>query len=80
MKNPPGNLSPETLEAFKETERPLKIVVEGEEDLAAIPAVLNAPLGSVVVYGQPHEGIVMVRVDEDAKQKFLEILKRFERK
>jgi hypothetical protein len=35
------------------------LVVEGEEDLAALPAVLAAPDGASVVYGQPDEGMVL---------------------
>ena len=41
----------------------MKIVVEGEEDLATLPAILYAPPGSVVVYGQPDEGSVLVKVN-----------------
>ena len=41
--------------------------VEGEEDLLAIPAVTKAPLGSIVYYGQPKVGVVMVAVDEEAR-------------
>ncbi|MEM4389717.1 MAG: DUF359 domain-containing protein [Candidatus Micrarchaeia archaeon] len=39
------------------------IFVRGEEDLAALVALAHAPDGSVVVYGQPHEGIVLVEVN-----------------
>jgi uncharacterized protein (UPF0218 family) len=38
--------------------------VEGEEDLAAVPAVIVAPAGASVVYGQPGEGMVLVDADE----------------
>lgn len=44
------------------------IMVEGEEDLLTLPSILAAPVGSVVVYGQPGEGIVLVFVDEPKKQ------------
>jgi hypothetical protein len=38
------------------------VVVEGEEDLLALVAIVVAPIGSVVAYGQPGQGIVIVRV------------------
>ncbi|MGY5860909.1 MAG: DUF359 domain-containing protein [Candidatus Thorarchaeota archaeon] len=40
------------------------IFVEGEEDLMGFPAVLLAPEGSVMLYGQPDVGIVWVPVDK----------------
>ena len=40
------------------------IVVDGEEDLLALPAIALAPLTSVILYGQPDEGLVIVKVDE----------------
>jgi hypothetical protein len=54
----------------------VKIVVEGEEDLATLPAILYAPLGSVVVYGQPNEGSVLVDVTPERKLHIEEFMKR----
>lgn len=76
VKNPAGTLTPEMRRAF-EGKPPLKIVVEGEEDLATIPAVLSAPRGSVVAYGQPGEGVVLIEVTEAKRQEFAELLKEF---
>ena len=50
------------------------IKVIGEEDLAGIPVILLSPLGSLVFYGQPQEGIVAVEVTEQKKQQVLNIL------
>lgn len=50
------------------------ILVEGEEDLAVIPAVLLSPYGTRVVYGQPNEGIVEILVNEEGKDKICNIL------
>jgi len=50
------------------------VEVDGEEDLLAIAAVLAAPNGSVVVYGQPGTGIVIVRVSEYKKSETRKIL------
>jgi hypothetical protein len=77
VKNPAGTLTPEMREAFANAKPPLKIVVEGEEDLAAIPAVISAPQGSVVVYGQPGEGVVLVKVTESKRREFTDLLKEF---
>ncbi len=43
------------------------IVVEGEEDLLVLIAVLYAPENSFVVYGQPYSGIVVVKVSAEKK-------------
>ena len=44
-----------------------RIHVEGEEDLAALPAIVAAPDGASVVYGQPGEGMVLVTVTPAAR-------------
>lgn len=51
-----------------------KIVVDGEEDLASLPAIAFAPTGSVVLYGQPDQGMVFVEVTEAAKKETFDIL------
>lgn len=53
------------------------IVVKGEEDLLALPAILFAPLGSIVLYGQIDVGIVMVTVTEEKKKQVKEIVEKF---
>ena len=55
------------------------VVIDGEEDLLAIVAVITAPLGSLVVYGQPNQGVVLVRVSPASKAKAERILKRMGR-
>ncbi len=45
------------------------IVINGEEDLLFIPSVMFAPIGSLIVYGQPNEGMVLCLVDETLKEK-----------
>lgn len=54
------------------------IVVDGEEDLAALPAVVTAPDNAVVVYGQPGAGMVKVVVDADTRTRARNLLERFE--
>ena len=43
------------------------VVVDGEEDLLTLVAILAAPAGSIVAYGQPEIGIVLVRTSDDKK-------------
>jgi uncharacterized protein (UPF0218 family) len=67
--NPPGTITDElwrTIEKAKylAKESNVLIVVNGEEDLAVIPCVLMAPEGSIILYGQPGEGIVVVEADK----------------
>jgi hypothetical protein len=53
-------------------------MIDGEEDLLALVAVLYAPEKSLVVYGQPNEGMVVVEVTKEKKTetcKFLEAMK-----
>jgi uncharacterized protein (UPF0218 family) len=47
----------------------VRILVHGEEDLAVIPAVVEAPLGAAVVYGQPNEGMVIITITRERKEK-----------
>lgn len=57
----------------------VKMVVEGEEDLAVIPLVCILPENSLIIYGQPHEGIVVLRVTPDKKILIHHILKKMEK-
>jgi len=79
--NPAGTITQESWQTIKKAlkEDDATIIVEGEEDLLAIPAVLEAPLRSLIVYGQPSEGIVVVEVTSQRKvglTKFLAEIRR----
>ena len=70
VENPAAGLSTALLDALAEAlaaAEPVTIEVTGEEDLAALPAMLAAPVGSTVVYGQPGEGMVRVAVAPEAR-------------
>lgn len=45
------------------------VIVDGEEDLLTLVAMATAPLGSLVIYGQPNEGLVLIEVDSEAREK-----------
>lgn len=76
VKNPAGFITSELWESIeKNLDKGGIIGVDGEEDLAVIPAVLESDFGDVVLYGQPDEGMVYIKVDEDIKQKTAMFLK-----
>jgi uncharacterized protein (UPF0218 family) len=53
-------------------------VTDGEEDLAALPALAVAPDGAGVVYGQPDEGMVLATVDDEARAGVWDLLDRMD--
>jgi pantetheine-phosphate adenylyltransferase len=69
--NKPGSIHPSAVETVSKAlnyEKSL-VVVDGEEDLMVFPAVLLSLLGSVVFYGQPNQGVVMLTVTDKIKAK-----------
>jgi uncharacterized protein (UPF0218 family) len=77
VKNPPGTLTPEAWTVFQEAlkkTKPVKVLVEGEEDLVTLVAVALAPDKSLVVYGQPNQGLVAATVDKETRRKVQLIL------
>ncbi|WP_224333663.1 GTP-dependent dephospho-CoA kinase family protein [Haloprofundus halobius] len=82
VENPAATLSRELLAALRDAvardENTVVVVTEGEEDLATLPAILVAPVGSLVVYGQPDEGMVGVAVTPEAKAEARELMAQFE--
>ena len=78
VKNPQGTITEEAITAIRdalESNESVHIIVDGEEDLLAIIAVLYAPEKSLVVYGQPREGIVVIKVTPEKKAGAMKILK-----
>jgi uncharacterized protein (UPF0218 family) len=45
---------------------PTKLLVEGEEDLAALVCAAMAPPGSCLMYGVPGQGMALLRIDQEA--------------
>lgn len=69
-RNPAGTITFEAIHAVTlafASEKPCRVLIEGEEDLLALPAVDQAPIGSSLYYGQPGVGVVLVKVDQRAK-------------
>ncbi|GBC74924.1 hypothetical protein HRbin06_00232 [archaeon HR06] len=77
--NPPGHLSSSSIEAFKRAlnlEKPVRILVEGEEDLLTLIAIYFSPINSLIAYGQPKEGMVIVKVNDKIKKIASDYLKK----
>jgi len=78
VKNPAGTLTEEAIEGVQRAltrEHPVKVMVDGEEDLLTLVAVAYAPENSLVVYGQPHEGVVAVATTKEKKDEVRRIIK-----
>jgi len=80
VKNQPGEISSDLFvsikNVLKSSERSL-IIVDGEEDLSVLPALLCAPLGFCIFYGQPGVGMVKIETTEDIKRRAYEIVDSF---
>jgi cytidyltransferase-like protein len=79
--NPPGQLTPDLLEVVRwslQQDEPVLVEVDGEEDLAPMFVLATAPLGTIIVYGQPRQGVVMRILDVQAKQRARNLLVHFE--
>jgi GTP-dependent dephospho-CoA kinase len=75
--NPAGMISEEAIEVLRkalEASTPIRIKVQGEEDLLALPLFAVAPIGSVVLYGQPLEGMVLVNINEEKQNQAKELM------
>ncbi len=82
--NNPGTINLKTAEIIKEKiklalYKKVKswIVINGEEDLLALPAILFAPLKSLVLYGHWQLGIIAVEVTEASKNMAFKIISKF---
>jgi len=81
--NPQATLTAELLAALREAldragEETTLIDVDGEEDLATLPALVVTPPGGSVVYGQPGEGMVHVTVDPETASRARDLLARMD--
>jgi hypothetical protein len=69
--NPRGNITPSLMRAVDDAIRQGKgrIYVKGEEDLATLYCIAVAPIGALVIYGQPKKGMVVVEVGKESRKK-----------
>jgi len=84
-RNPPGEITEESMQVIQKAflvisdnrfhqEPPVRITVNGEEDLLVLPVCMYAPENSVVMYGQPNEGLVIVTITPEIRAKVQKIL------
>jgi len=75
--NPAAEITDESISVIKkafQADMPVRIIVKGEEDLLVLPVALHAPENSVILYGQPNEGLVIVKVTEEIRNKASKIM------
>jgi hypothetical protein len=83
-KNDPGTISLTAINALRSSfkkyisgDKKQIIIIKGEEDLLTLAAILLAPLGSLVLYGQWNLGVVAVEVTEERKKEIEKVLSKF---
>jgi uncharacterized protein (UPF0218 family) len=81
VKNPPSHITSELQKVVRESLKEkvkVGIFVNGEEDLAVLPFLLEAKEEDVIMYGFPfkEKGIVVLEVNEEWKRKGEDLLKK----
>jgi len=69
--NPSGHLTDESVKVFRTIMKhpmPVRVIIDGEEDLLALVAAATIPEGGIVLYGQPKKGIVLVRLTKRKRE------------
>lgn len=82
VKNPQGHVTEDLWNAIKtalESFQSVKIMVDGEEDMSFLPAVLEASVGDAILYGFFDKGFVLTIVNNDLKKKCKELLSKMEK-
>jgi uncharacterized protein (UPF0218 family) len=77
--NEAGTISKKAVEVLEDALRissPVRITVDGEEDLLALPLLLIIPEGSILMYGQPYEGLVVVKINSKVRKKAKDLMDR----
>jgi hypothetical protein len=83
VQNPPATLTKGAWQAVTDslTKNRASVFVRGEEDLLAIPAILNSEDGTCIIYGHPPgKGAILIVVNSKIKSVFQDILSKFESK
>lgn len=75
--NPAAEITDESISTIRKALKmpfPVRIIVNGEEDLLVLPVAVYAPDNSVILYGQPNEGLVLVRLTEEVRNRAKSIM------
>lgn len=81
--NPAGTITNDAFNKIRYAlsgEKNVILQVIGEEDLLTLPACYFAPDDSLVCYGQPLEGLVIIKVNDPMKRKAKELMKSINNK
>ena len=79
--NPAAEITLQSIDVIKKAltmNPPVRILVNGEEDLLVLPVCIHAPENSVIMYGQPNEGLVVVKISTEIRnkaQRLVELMK-----
>ncbi|MEO9363065.1 MAG: GTP-dependent dephospho-CoA kinase family protein [Nitrososphaera sp.] len=77
--NPAGAISQAAVDLLKKAlaeKTPVIVIVEGEEDMLALPMFVMAPEGAIVLYGQPLEGMVAVSMTAAKRRQAKDLMDR----
>ncbi|HXV45497.1 MAG TPA: GTP-dependent dephospho-CoA kinase family protein [Nitrososphaera sp.] len=77
--NTAGTISKEAVKVLQEalkSQSPVRVLVDGEEDMLALPVFATAPDGSAVLYGQPLEGLVVVTITPGKRKQAKDLMDR----
>ncbi|MFB5609741.1 MAG: GTP-dependent dephospho-CoA kinase family protein [Nitrosarchaeum sp.] len=75
--NPAAEITSQSVDTIKKafiSKTPVRLTVEGEEDLLVLPVCVYAPENSIVMYGQPNEGLVIVQITPEIRNKTQRLL------
>jgi hypothetical protein len=79
--NPAAEITSQSIDIIKKAftmHPPVRLCVNGEEDLLVIPACIHAPENAIVLYGQPNEGLVIVKITPEIRNKTQKLLDSME--
>ena len=75
--NPAAEITSESIKIIKNAftlQSPVRLFVNGEEDLLVLPVCIHAPENAVVLYGQPNQGLVIVQITQEIRNKVQTLL------
>jgi len=75
--NPAAQITSQSIDMIKQSftlQSPVRLMIHGEEDLLVIPVCIFAPENSIVLYGQPNQGLVIVKVTPEIRNKTQRLL------
>ena len=75
--NPPAEITLQSIDTIKKafkSKTPVRILVNGEEDLLVLPVCIFAPENSIVLYGQPNVGLVIAKITPEIRNKTQKLL------